>query len=87
MSEVNVVSQKNWRHTHHELWRYFQATQRASSTETNFSVCGPDQTKVGTEMALNLSMVLMQTSGLAAVMPPQVIPLVEMNKYKIITNC
>ena len=63
-----------------------EATRRISAKETNSSVCGPDQMKIGTDMAVNLGRVMMPSTGLTAVMPPQVIPVAEMNKHEITTN-
>ena len=63
-----------------------EAIRRINAKETNFNVCGPDQTKIRTDMAVNLGMVKMQNTGLTAVMPPQVIPIVGMNTHEITTD-
>ena len=83
MPEANVVSITKWRHTNHELWRYMEATRRISAKETSFRVCGRDQTKIGTDIAINSGMLMMQSTGLTAVMPPQVIPAVGMKNMKL----
>ena len=86
MSAVNVASITKWRHANRELWRDMETSRRISATKTIFSVCDPDQAKIRRDMTVNLGMVMLHSTGLPAVMPPHVIRLVEMNKYKITTN-
>ena len=71
VSETPCWDAKNHRHVERELCRHLQASQRALAKETCLSLCGPDGTKVGTDLSINLAALMGGDSGLVALAFPQ----------------
>ena len=67
------ISDGNWRQVDQELGRYLNACQQDAKLCTNFSIAGPDGTKVGTGLSIFCGNVMFQATGRVAVMPPQVL--------------
>ena len=66
-----ITNTKNPRHMIRELWRYQQACKETMAEPMFLSVGGPDGTKVGTDLSLQVAVVYHVDSGRAAIAPPQ----------------
>lgn len=71
-SAPKVYDPNNWRHTSRELHRYREACRREFGTPQFVSMAGPDGTKVGTDLSIQIGVLLNPVIGVAAVAPPQV---------------
>ena len=66
-----VYDPTNPRHTERELLRYQKASVRSLVECQNLSVCGPDGVKVGTDLVVNFSAFMNQSTGVTSIAVPQ----------------
>ena len=65
------MSRGNWYQLDTDIGRYLNACQKEAESCTNFSIAGPDGTKVGTDLNIFCANVMYQNTGRVAVVPPQ----------------
>ena len=87
----NIWNAENWRHTSRELWRYREASRTAMDNPLFVSLAGPDGTKVGTDLAIQMAAIMNPSTGIVCLAPPQVLnatlqpkiptPKIKQNRY------
>ena len=65
------MSRGNWYQVDTDIGRYLNACVKEAESCTNFSIAGPDGTKVGTDLNIFCANVMYQKTGRVAVVPPQ----------------
>ena len=67
------ITKMYWREKDDILGRYIKAGKLEAAGCTNFSICGPDGTKVGTDLSLFCGHIMyLNSEPKVAVLPPQV---------------
>ena len=79
-----------WRHTSRKLWRYRAAAQEAMANRMFLSLAGPDGTKMGADLSIQMGALMNSANGMVCVAPPQVpgaivldLCLVKFRRWKI----
>ena len=68
---ATVWSAENKRHTARELWRYQEACRTATQNAMFVSVAGPDATKIGTDLNIQVACIADSEQGAVCIAPPQ----------------
>jgi hypothetical protein len=77
----------NWRHVERELGRHQAACQKIYANEQVLSICGPDGTKVGTDLSITMAAFLGPTSKLVGLSFPQVLCVLTCDAVEIEHGC
>jgi hypothetical protein len=77
-----IISKMHWRHKDDYLGRYIKAGRLVAENCTNFSISGPDGTKVGTDLSLFCGHIMyLGEEPKVAVLPPQVTMFVFLTQF------